>query len=281
MSTGPAVEFFGVRGSYPAVGPQYSRFGGNTSSISITVAGRRLVFDGGSGMIPLGQRAWGERNLNIFMTHLHYDHLIGLPFFAPFFGKGDRVRIYTPATMMGALKAYWRPPYFPLAMEDYPASIEVLPTPEGNVDLSALLGLPDRTGRPRMKTMFLGDHYHPRDGVMLHRISYNGKDVVYATDIEIHSDRALDTVAEFSAGVELLICDTQYDDAEYEIHHQGWGHNSIEMATRLAQRAGAKELILFHHAPDRTDQAMEALEEQARERFPNTRAAYEGLLVQL
>lgn len=281
LQSGPLVEFFGVRGSYPAVGPQFARYGGHTSCLCITVAGRRLVFDGGLGMIPLGPQAFAEPEHVIFVSHLHYDHLTGLPFYAPLFGKSNRIRVFAPASMTKALATYWSPPYFPLDLEDYPASIEILATPEGEVDLVNLLELPSREGDPVLETLFLDGTVHPKNGVMVHRVSYRNRAVVYATDVELHAPGAMDAVTAFARGADLLICDTQYADKEYEGSHQGWGHNSIDLTVRLAELAGVKQLVLFHHDPKRDDDALDALQEQAQKRFPVTIAAYQGLTIQL
>ncbi len=278
---GPLVQFFGVRGSYPAVGSQFSRFGGNTAALSVKVNGRRMVFDGGLGMIDLGKTAMEEPDHVIFISHVHYDHLTGLPFYAPLYRKGNRVRVFAPASMVEALKLFWGPPYFPLRRSDYPAQVEVLPTPEGEIDLTELMGLPGHEGAPSLQTIFLDKEYHPADGIMLHRVTCHGKSVVYATDIELNTDEAMRRVADFCMNADLLVCDTQYEDKEYLGHHRGWGHNSIEITARLAELARVRELVLFHHAPTRADSALELLEEKARRRFPHSRAAYEGLSLQL
>lgn len=278
---GPFVQFFGVRGSYPAVGSQFSRFGGNTAALCVKVAGRRIIFDGGLGLIDLGKTAMADQDHVIFMSHVHYDHLTGLPFFAPLYRKENRVRVFAPTSMVEPLRRFWNPPYFPLRLTDYPARVEILPTPAGQVDLADLLGLPDRNGQPTLTSIFLGPQFHPADGIMIHKVTWNGKSVVYATDIELNTDEAMASVAAFCMDADLLICDTQYEDKEYQGQHRGWGHNSIDLTARLAETARIKELVLFHHAPTREDSALEMLEERARRRFPNARAAYEGLCVQL
>lgn len=278
---GPLVQFFGVRGSYPAVGSQFSRFGGNTAALCVQVAGRRIIFDGGLGLIDLGKRAMQETDHVIFMSHVHYDHLTGLPFFGPLYRNGNRVRVFAPATMVEPLRLFWNPPFFPLRLTDYPAQVEILPSPEGQIDLAELLGLPGREGNPTLSTMFLDRNYHPANGIMVHKVTYNDRSVVYATDIELTTDDAISRVSAFCMGADLLICDTQYEDKEYLGHHQGWGHNSIDLTARLAEAARVKELVLFHHAPTREDSALETLEDRARQRFPGARAAYEGLAVQL
>lgn len=274
-----AVEFFGVRGSYPAVGPQFKKYGGNTSSLCIYLAGKRLIFDGGLGLIPLGRQAAGEQEYFIFQTHLHYDHLTGLPFFGPLFVPGNKIQVYTPASMVDPLKFYWGPPFFPLRWNELPARVEIIPTPEGKVDLVELLGLPDRSGNPLMTTRFLDNKFHPQDGVMLHRVSYGGKDIVYATDVELPTDQLLGEAAGFAMGADILICDTHYEDDEYWDGYEGFGHNSTRMTVRLAEAARVKQLVLFHHAPGRDDTAVDHLEATARQRFPNTIAAYEGLVI--
>jgi phosphoribosyl 1,2-cyclic phosphodiesterase len=245
------------------------------------VAGRRLVFDGGLGMIPLGPQAFSEPEHLIFMSHLHYDHLTGLPFYAPLFGKSNRIRVFTPATMTSALARYWSPPYFPLSLQDYPATIEILATPEGEIDLVDLMKLPSREGQPVLKTLFLDDTVHPKDGVMVYRVFYQGRSIVYATDTELNAPGAMDAVSQFARGADLLICDTQYADKEYEGSHQGWGHNSIDLTVRLAELASVKQLVLFHHDPKRDDDGLDELQATARQRFPSTIAAYQGLKIQL
>jgi len=141
--------------------------------------------------------------------------------------------------------------------------------------------LPSREGHPKLFTRFLDRHYHPMDGVMMHRVSFHGKDVVYATDIEVPSGGDIDAVSHFCMDADVLICDTQYEDKEYAGHYEGFGHNSMDMTIRLTQASTIKQLILFHHAPDRDDVALAHLQEVARARFPHTQAAYEGLVIQL
>ena len=303
MTLGPSdfrVRFWGVRGSYPTTGPSTSEIGGDTSCVEISVAGRRLIFDAGTGIISLGKnicrRAASRPTSYVFLSHTHIDHLMGLYFFEPLLTAGARSCIYGPGRTNGALQQTLRQ----LTQSNlFPVTFDVL---KGNIEVHSLGGgetlefaapgerLAVRRSSPSRNhangAASIVTHKspaHPRDGVMLYRIKYRGKTLVYATDVEQQAGGYADII-EFAQGADMLIHDAQYLHGEYYSRTKskaGWGHSTIEMAAEVAVKAQVKQLVLFHHEPQHDDAAMRRIARFSKTLFPNAIVAYQGLELKL
>ena len=267
------IKFWGVRGSTPTPQQEKLRYGGNTPCLEFrSDAGSLLIVDCGSGIRMLGKALMTEFGSNpirahVLLSHYHWDHIQGLPFFVPLYAKVNQFHFYSyrlpDASVEEALEGQMAYPYFP-------------------VDMAAMLAL--RTFTEIHQGPFQLDDFtiqarrvnHPQ-GCLAFRIENNGKSVLYATDNEPgdpSSDRA---VFELARHAELLIFDSQYTWDEIRGAKKGWGHNTWEEGARICREAGVKDLILFHHDPDRDDENVDRLEVTARARFPQARAAYEGM----
>jgi len=293
------VRFWGVRGSYPTTGQNTSAIGGDTSCVEVNVAGRRLIFDAGTGIIPLGKeichRAATGSNSYLFLSHTHIDHLMGLYFFEPLLTAGARSFIYGPAPTNGALQQTLRQlthsNLFPVTFDELRGKIEVHSLHGGEALRFGALGkrltMRKLPARPRANPELLITTHkssaHPRDGVMLYRVEYAGKTLVYATDVEQRPGGYADVI-EFARGADLLIHDAQYLHGEYHSKtksKKGWGHSTIEMAAVVAAKAQVKKLMLFHHEPQHDDADMRRIERLGKKLFANSIVAYQGLELQL
>ncbi|MBW2461694.1 MAG: MBL fold metallo-hydrolase [Deltaproteobacteria bacterium] len=275
MST--KVRFWGVRGSIASPGAETAGVGGNTSCVEIMAGETRLICDAGTGMRGLGQAmvAEGPGEATLLLSHLHWDHIQGLPFFLPAYVPGNRIAVVGRRTAeMGvgdALEQQMRAPVFPVRFGELAADVgfhHVVPGQAMHVGGAVV-------------RCAAGNH---PGGVLAYRIEHEGRAVVYATDTEHYSciDPALLALAR---GADVLIYDAQYTPEEYAgaagRSKVGWGHSTWEAATQLAERAGVSELVLFHHDPQRTDEGVAAIEGIAQARFRDTVAAREGLTLTL
>jgi len=294
------VRFWGVRGSYPTTSPSTSDIGGDTSCVEISVGGRRLIFDAGTGIIPLGKdicrRATTHPTSYIFLSHTHIDHLMGLYFFEPLLVAGARSFIYGPGRSNGALQQTLRQlthnNLFPVTFEEFKGKIEFHSLNGGETlrfgapgkRLAVRKHLPSRKSANGELTIVTHKSLaHPRDGVMLYRIEYRGKTLVYATDVEQRPGGYADVI-EFARGADMLIHDAQYLHGEYYARtksKKGWGHSTIEMAAEVAAKAQVKQLVLFHHDPQHDDPAMGRIARLSKKKFPNSIVAYQGLELKL
>ncbi len=270
------VRFWGVRGSIAVSGERFADTGGNTTCVEVNYGGHRLVLDGGTGLRALGEYI-GFRPITatLLFTHVHWDHIQGVPFFTPAFHPDSDLHLVgvrrDSGTLRDALARQMTPPGFP-------------------VGLSALVGarrFEDVEGR---QPFDLGPFHvipleqdHP-DGVVAYRIEAGDRALVFATDVE-HRDGVDRRLVELSEGADLLVHDAQYTHQEYEGEggpaRVGWGHSTWRDAVDVARQGSVGQLALFHHDPTRHDLGISAIERAAQADFPGAFAAREGLAVAL
>jgi phosphoribosyl 1,2-cyclic phosphodiesterase len=273
------LKLWGVRGSIPVPGPGTVRYGGNTACVEVRADGEIIVLDAGSGIRELGlalETEFGSRpiNLSLLITHVHWDHIQGFPFFVPSYDDKNQIRIFgyngTDASLQEILKGQMANPFFPVALYDLP----------GKIQFENLKAMDFKIGKVRVRAKLLN---HP--GVCVgYRIFTSKGSITYLPDNEpydafkLHSaeshllnpeetkKRAREGRAElvtFLHGSDILILDTQYTDEEYQAH-VGWGHGSLSMAVSLALDSAVRKLILFHHDPTHDDQMVDQMVETAR-----------------
>lgn len=267
------IRFWGTRGSVPAPGRRTAFFGGNTNCVEVRAEdGQVIVFDCGTGARPLGldilSRGSTLPPIHVLVTHTHWDHIQGFPFFVPAYVPGGRLTVYgargLDRTLEGSLSGQMQHTYFPVQLENLRADIDFVELGEERFNV----------GPYRVTTQFL-NHTAP---TMAYRVEAGDMKVIYATDHEPfwwtpsrpNSPNRFEHPGEqrhleFVAGAELLIHDSQYTDEEY-LAKRGWGHSTIEYVTDLAVRAGVKRLALFHHDPLHTDAWVRRQTERARRR---------------
>lgn len=270
------LKFWGVRGSTPTPQIENLSFGGNTPCVEIRTANNEsLIFDAGTGIRALGQCLMQEAegapiDTKIFLTHFHWDHIQGLPFFAPLYGPKNRISFFAGSNalpLQETLEGQMTKPYFPIDFSQVAAVRDFHQIEAGEAVKSGGF-----TVRPFPLN-------HPQ-GASGYRIECGGTVIVYATDYE-HGNRDLDnTLCDYAQDANILICDAQYTPEEYE-SHRGWGHSTWENAVLLARDARAEHLMLFHHDPIHDDQTMMRISQDARLRFENTTAAWEGFVAVL
>ncbi len=269
------VRFWGVRGSIACPGPDYVRYGGNTSCIEVRLGDRILIFDAGTGLRPLGKALLPEFPLDadIFLTHTHVDHIHGFPFFAPFFAAQNRFRVWAGnlaprLTLKHVFCKYMAEPLFPVPPDIFAAEMEYR-------DFEAGETLTPAPGAC-LKTAPLN---HPQ-GATAYRLEQGGRSFCYVTDTE-HVEGALDRrILELVAGADVMVYDSTYTDEEFS-QYRGWGHSTWQEGQRLADAAGVKRLVLFHHDPSHDDAAMDRIAAGAEAARPGTLVAHEGLTLDL
>lgn len=270
------VRFWGVRGSTPTPQPENLRYGGNTSCVEVRVNGQIYVFDCGTGFRNLGKRLQFESDgeplsAHIFLSHFHWDHIQGIPFFAPLYqNSGSTFFFHSSSRTRGlqkALEEQMSDPYFPVKMNEMAARRRFY-----NMDEERLI-FDDCT----IQSTWLN---HPQ-GCLGFRIESNDGVLVYATDNE-PGDPVFDkNVRKLADGADVLIYDAQYLPEEYAARKRGWGHSHWREAVDVVMETGAKELILFHHDPDHSDECIDSVVAKAREYYPKVRAASEGMEILL
>lgn len=269
------VRFWGVRGSIPVSGETFVRTGGNTACLELCHEGERLILDGGTGLRSLGDTLGSPARVAILFSHVHWDHIQGVPFFSPAFHPDSQITFMgaprSSGNLRDALAAQMRPPTFPITLEALRAQMQF-------VDLPALQ--PREHGPFRITPLELP---HP-DGVTGFRIEAGGRSLVYATDVE-HGESLRPELIRLAEGADLLVHDAQFHRDEYlgktSFSRVGWGHSSWEDAVEVARLAGVDQLRLIHHDPRRNDSAVDHMEAQAKALFPRLRAAREGEVVRL
>ncbi len=255
ISSRVVVHYWGVHGTLPAPGAAYTRYGGNTSCVSVEIGGGEplYIFDCGTGIKRLSDRVMaqaGERfSGRVFISHTHWDHINTVPFFAPLYLRGNQIEIHGPyqgdLTIENAISAQMEGVYFPVTIREFGARLVFRDLREETLEF----------GPVRVDTMLLR---HP--GYCLgYKLTCRERVICYITDNELylptdarHEARYVERLADFVRGADVLITDTTYRDHEYP-SKVDWGHSCVSQVADLAARADVKRLHLFHHDPDQTD----------------------------
>lgn len=266
---GLAVTLWGVRGSIPTAGADVCRYGGHTPCVEVRLDGRLFIIDGGSGLIPFG-RSFGDQmpaEIDLLFSHLHLDHIIGLPFFKPALRASERLTLHCGnlggETAQQALMRVFSPPVFPVKIGQLPCRIEH----RGFVAGETLRFADDIS----VRTIALN---HP-SGATGYRFDYRGRSFCYLSDLEHAQPWPDPALVDFVRGADLVLFDAMFCDQEYGAC-VGWGHSTWQKGIALARAGEVNDFGLFHHDPRHTDDIMEQIEAQAREAFPGAFAAKEG-----
>ncbi|MHB1947725.1 MAG: MBL fold metallo-hydrolase [Gammaproteobacteria bacterium] len=278
------IQFWGVRGTLPVSGKKTNLYGGNTNCVTVSYAKKQfLIFDAGTGIKELSNYLIKQdafpMSANILITHPHYDHINGIPFFMPLYMKGNDFEIYgTTHSGIGIeklLSGQMDNIYFPITMKEFSAKLafhNITPGDDFNID------------ELQVKTIMLN---HPGQCIGF-RIQHENKSFCYITDNELYLDdspnykrEVVEELIEFIKDADIVVMDSTYSDDEY-LKKIGWGHSCISRVIDIADRANVRELCLFHHDPDQDDKDIDAKLKHARSllklRHSNTRctAAHEG-----
>jgi len=267
------VRFWGVRGSIASPSSETVRYGGNTSSLEVRCGGRILLFDGGTGIRYLGRDLAGQAPLDadLFLTHTHFDHVCGLPFFTPFFDPRNRFRLHAghlapELDLRHVLAEMMMAPLFPVPLEIFGATLSFHDFTAGQ-DLNPHPGI-------RIRTAPLN---HP-DRATGYRIDYAGRSICYVTDTEHVVGSPDQNILDLIRDADIAIYDAMYTDAEYA-RRVGWGHSTWEEGARLCEAAGVKTYVVFHHDPDHDDDFMDEIARKVAQVRPGALVAREGLVL--
>ena len=273
------VKFWGVRGSTPTPQAENMRYGGNTSCVEVRVGEQLYIFDCGTGFRVLGQQLQddsGEKKLplsaHVFVSHFHWDHIQGIPFFRPLYDRADSQFLFHCSSRTRSLKQVMdeqmASPYFPVNLSQMQAQQKFYDIDAGRLNLED--GVQIQTSWLNHPQGCMGFRMEAKDGVL-----------VYATDNE-PGDAAFDkSVRKLAEGADVLIYDAQYLPEEYAAEKRGWGHSHWREAVNVVMESGAKELVLFHHDPDHTDVVIDKIVDDARNYYPKVRAAAEGMEIRI
>ena len=270
------IKFWGVRGSTPTPQPDNLRYGGNTSCVEVRLGDNLYVFDCGTGLRALGQQLQRDSQgkavrAHIFVSHFHWDHIQGIPFFGPLYDNPENCFSFHSSSRTRTLKRVMEEqmaaPYFPVGLNQMQAHQNFHDLEEGRIQLEAATLQASWLNHPQG---CMGFRLETRDGV-----------VVYATDNEPGHPLFDKNVRKLAAGADVLIYDSQYLPEEYAARRRGWGHSHWREAINVVMESGAKELVLFHHDPDHDDACIDKVVKEARNYYPRVRAAAEGMQVEV
>lgn len=264
-----SLRFWGVRGSTPTTGPRYAAYGGHTPCVEIRLGERLFIIDAGSGIAPLGV-ALAETvagRVDILFSHLHLDHIQGLPFFRPAACRLRELHLHCGnldgATAEAALERVFSPPIFPIRLTDL-----LVPIIHHGFRAGDTLHFPDGI---EVRTVPLN---HP-SGAVGYRFDHAGRSVCYLSDNEHTQPWPAPALVEFVRGADLVVYDAMFTADDY-MPCKGWGHSTWEAGVELMRAAGADELAVFHHHPLRDDAALDRIEAELKAVYPRGFLARQG-----
>lgn len=304
------VKFRGVRGSYPVANKDFLQYGGNTSCVEVNVNGHLIIIDAGTGLIEVGNKLLKEYissgsnsddrkpiRATVLISHIHQDHLQGFTFFRPLHVPSSCINVFGNVnyneSLSDELAELLFGKSFPLDLGDIAGNLNIQ-------DITETEGIILRHGEDPIIKRIENDndtkvdnddvlitcyrsYAHPQEGVLVYKISYKDKTLVYATDKESYAggDKKL---VNFARGCNLLIHDAQYTTEDYMdsfAPKQGYGHSTFEMAIEAKNQSGAEKLVFFHYDPGYDDEKLNEIKEQLNKTKDNTILAYEGLEIDL
>ena len=242
----------GTRGSVPVEGKDYSIYGGATSCYQVRAGDEEIYLDAGSGIVTAKISA--NTNISILFSHMHIDHVLGLPFFSALSQKDRSVDMYSEKSsgldLKSAIDHLIAPPFWPVKIEQYPANVRFHDVQKkfsiGEVEIETMSG------------------NHP-GGTTIYRLNYKSKSIVYVTDFEHSSEEKCEELIRFSADCDLLTYDAQYTNEEYN-RFRGFGHSTVEFGLKIAEKARVKRILFVHHSPNRTDKELSQMEKAVFDR---------------
>lgn len=282
METNPSsdflVQFWGVRGSVPSPGKDTVRYGGNTSCVEMRIGGKRLIFDGGTGLRGLGKSLLQEQPVeaHMFFTHYHWDHIQGVPFFSPAFMRENCFHIHGAVPPEGgSMKQHFS--------ERVLHMNSPVPIPAMEADLKFYDIVCGETFQVDDITIETAPLNHP-NGAMGYRVTWQGHTVFYCTDTEHFPDRPDENVLKLAHNADVFIYDAMYTDEEYNNPKSpkvGWGHSTWQEGVKVAKTVGVKRIAIFHHEPNHTDDFLDQIEVEVKDTFTGGFLAREGMIVKV
>ena len=267
------IRFWGVRGSVACAGPETVRYGGNTSSLEIRCGEHLLMFDAGTGFRKLGDSLLAEAPLDadLFLTHTHFDHVVGLPFFKPAFNPDNTFRMWAGHLMPElnlriVLSEMMMAPLFPVPLEIFAAELSFRDFRMGET-LNPKPGVTLRTAPLS----------HP-NGATGYRVEFAGKSICYLTDTEHVDGEPNQNILNLIEGADIAIYDSMFTEEELP-RRRGFGHSTWEEGVRLCDAAGVKQFVVFHHDPDHDDAFMDEIAALVEQRRPGSVVAREGMVL--
>ena len=268
-----SVKFWGVRGSIACPSPNHIKYGGNTSCIEVTANGHRLILDAGTGIRGLGQTYMKDdvANIHIFLTHTHWDHINGFPFFVPAYDPRRSVHIMAGHLrgkdgIQNVLAAQMDNPMFPVPLSAMQAKMKF-----DDFEAGSEFDVYDDV---HVRTAPLN---HP-NGATAYRIEHGGHSICYVTDTEHVPGKMDQNILKLIEGADLVIYDSTYTEAEFP-SKIGWGHSTWNEGVKLCRAAGVKSMAIFHHDPEHEDLFMDKLGEEAKAVWDGTFIAREGMVL--
>ena len=304
------VKFRGVRGSYPIAKKEYLKYGGNTSCVEVNAGGHLIVLDAGTGLIDVGNEllekyiASGTETSNrtpinavVLLSHIHHDHIQGFTFFRPLHIPSTTINVYGNVNYNESLSDELAELLFgksiPLDLGDIAGNLNIKDIAEtdaiilrhGEPPIIKRVERPEDldAGEDDVVITCYRSYAHPQEGVIIYKISYKGKTLVYATDKESYlgGDKKL---ANFARGCNLLIHDAQYTTEDYMnsfVPKQGYGHSTFDMAIECQNQVNAEKLVFFHFDPGYDDEKLDSISEHYKGLGGKAQLAYEGLEINL